>query len=587
MGIAKDLCTLIISTWGRGGVSLGLAASIVGCVALPPNDEPEEHVWRVGAAALSGTVASGPVVETPSGIFPAASYVGKSRDGVNAFRGIRFAKAPTGKLRWAPPAPSDAPTTTGPLDASTFGRSCPQVESPFGEASTDEDCLFLNVFAPAEQLSDSMPVMVFLHGGAQIVGTSSFYYPADLVTEGNVIVVTLNYRMGLLGYMASPELSRGSEAGVSGNYALLDQLLALRWVQQNINAFGGDPRRVTLVGQSAGAFNICGMLAAPAAGPLFSGAILQSGPCALLPLPELSAAEKTGAEYTRTFSCQRETDAETLACLRALSPQQILDKQLSISDLVVDTSALSTHVPNVDGDLVPYQPLLALAFGLFNRVPVMIGVNRDEGTILSALAFDLAGEPLTADGYPEQVEQLAAMLASQLGLDAQLATQRILAEYPLSDYESPGQAFATVSGDASFACPTVITAQIFSLTVPTYFYEFADSNAPMPLVPPTSIPYGAAHASELLYLFTPDESQVDQFTLTQEQQRLATTMRGYWTRFATAGAPSSPWSRDPYFRRYSLLTNYVHALTTPAPTRQRTFLEDHHCSFWTQLLMGG
>src|SRR5262249_18485491 len=195
---------------------------------------PSEASGEVTEAAT----ASGPTVTTPSGTFPASTLRGLPGNGFTEFRGVRFAAAPTGARRFAPPAAPAA--VSGTIDATSFGSSCPQIGSPFGTASTNEDCLFLNVTVPGTISSrNRLPVMVFIHGGAFVSGNGDLYNPSELAVQGKAIVVTINYRLGLLGFMASTALSNSSSQGVSGNYGLLDQQLALRWVQQNISAFGG------------------------------------------------------------------------------------------------------------------------------------------------------------------------------------------------------------------------------------------------------------------------------------------------------------------------------------------------------------
>jgi len=199
------------------------------------------------AAVFAGAVASeaAPTVTTPSG-----TYQGVAETGITAFLSIQYAAAPTGPLRFAPP--TAPPSLSGTIAATAFGSSCPQTPSPFNDLPTDEDCLFLNVFVPGNSVSASknLPVMVFFHGGSFVYGTGSLYDPTVMVIQGNTIVVTVNYRLGILGYMAEAALSAGAN-GVSGNYGFQDQLFALKWVQQNIGAFGGNPQKVTIFGESA------------------------------------------------------------------------------------------------------------------------------------------------------------------------------------------------------------------------------------------------------------------------------------------------------------------------------------------------
>ena len=243
------------------------------------------------ACATAGVRAE--TVTTPSGAFPSATYQGVAGNGITMFRGIRYASAPTGALRFAAPTPP-APIA-GTIAATQFGSSCPQSPSAFGTASTDEDCLFLNVYVPGASVSsaNSLPVMVFFHGGAFIYGEGSDYDPTAMAIEGHVVVVTINYRLGILGYLADAALSTQAPNRVSGNYGLMDQQFSLKWVQQNIGAFGGNARNVTIFGESAGGFSVCSSVVSPAAAGLFQRAITESGPCTE-PLPTLAGRPSLG-----------------------------------------------------------------------------------------------------------------------------------------------------------------------------------------------------------------------------------------------------------------------------------------------------
>jgi para-nitrobenzyl esterase len=534
-------------------------------------------------------------VSTPQGLFPPATYRGTSASaGVTAFKGIRYAAAPTGERRFAPPLAPEP--STGTLDAGAFGSACPQVASPFGVASTNEDCLFLNVYVPGSAAAtDRLPVMVFLHGGAFVSGASDLYDPSTLATQGNAIVVTVNYRLGTLGYMAAPALSATDPRRTSGNYGFLDQQLALRWVQQNIAAFGGDRGRVTVFGESAGGFSVCALLTAPSAAGLFQRAISESGPCSF-PLPARAISEASGTTFIEAVGCNRSTDAETVACLRGLDVQTVLDSQTPSSELLSNPSALTQFFPNVDGVVIPQQPVLALALNQYNHVPVILGTNRDEGTLFVALAFDLlSNEPLRAAEYPTQIASAADAVMQQVsaqlpgggnsGLTRQLLAAEIQAQYPLSNYDTPGEALAAVITDGTFACPALITNELLSLTTTTYGYEFADRGAPMSILPPVSFPYRAAHTAELQFLFDPPAEQPSR--LTRDEQTLATTMKQYWTRFASVGAPNALATGAPLWPLFSIAAPVVQSLASPTPRPALDFSAEHHCQFWQSVLLQG
>ncbi|MGZ6124296.1 MAG: carboxylesterase/lipase family protein, partial [Myxococcales bacterium] len=267
------------------------------------------------AASAAFATPRSPVVATKDG-----PVRGVLSDGIDRFLGIPYAAAPVGDLRWRPPQPHGR--WTGVRDATGFGSHCPQVASPFGLASATEDCLFLNVFTPArrehgrgggEEDFGRLPVMVWFHGGALLVGESDDYDPVRLVRE-DVIVVTVNYRLGVLGFFAHPALTAESPDHASGNYGLMDQQAALRWVQRNIDAFGGDPQRVTIFGESAGGLSVHSHLASPLSAGLFHRAIVESGAYALVQ-PSLAQAEAQGAAVAVEAGCAD----QTAACLRSAS----------------------------------------------------------------------------------------------------------------------------------------------------------------------------------------------------------------------------------------------------------------------------
>ncbi|HEX9489274.1 MAG TPA: carboxylesterase family protein, partial [Stellaceae bacterium] len=248
-------------------------------------------------------MAGSPVVMTHDG-----PVKGLSAPTMREFLGIPYAAAPVGDLRWRPPQPHAR--WSAPRDATHFASHCAQNASPFGAASVSEDCLYLNVYTPDDGRDDH-PVMVWIHGGALVVGESDDYNPVRMVEQGDVVVVTINYRLGLLGYMAHPALSAESVEHISGNYGLMDQQFALEWVQRNIGRFGGDRDRVTLFGESAGGLSTLSNVASPRAAGLFQRAIVESGAYALH-LPSLAIAEAQGSAVATSLGCS------TAACLRSL-----------------------------------------------------------------------------------------------------------------------------------------------------------------------------------------------------------------------------------------------------------------------------
>ncbi len=484
-----------------------------------------------------------------------------------SFLGIPYAAPPVGNLRFKPPQPHAA--WSGTLDATKPGSSCPQVATPFGKASVNEDCLFLNVYTP-NPVKTNLPVMIWIHGGAFVSGEGSDYDPgATLVAQGNTIVVTINYRLGAFGFLALPSLSAEDPTGSSGNYGLQDQQFAFKWVKSNIQAFGGNPNLITISGESAGGISVCAQIASPGARGLFQRAITESGPCTFT-LPTLASAEKSGAAFAASLGCTQQVAAQQTACLRSLTTQQILAQQPTGFN-VGGTGSLLAFSPNIDGSVLPQSLTNALLTGAYNHVPVLEGTNQTEGNLFIAIAFDLlGGGPLTAAQYPTVVTNLVG---------SQVANQ-VLHEYPLSDFASPDVALSAIFGDAGFSCPARAADQLLSLGVPTFAYEFNDTNAPMLFLPPVSFPYGATHTDELQYLF---QINGQASLLNTNQVKLSNQMISYWTQFAKTGNPNgagtAPWAA------YTTLIDNFQSLVPPFPFAELGFSNAHHCGFWTQIAL--
>ncbi len=513
--------------------------------------------------ALAASAASAeerePVVATSDG-----RVRGISSDGVDRFLGIPYAAPPVGDLRWRPPQPHGR--WSGVRDATAFANHCPQLPSPFGLGSTTEDCLYVNVFRPARDDNEEeggerddegherrLPVMVWIHGGALLVGESNDYDPVRLVRHG-VVVLTLNYRLGVLGFLAHPALTAESPTHGSGNYGLMDQQAALRWVRRNIASFGGDPSRVTIFGESAGGLSVHSHLASPLSAGLFHRAIVESGAYSLTQ-PSLSDAEAQGQAIAERVGC---TDQST-ECLRSRPVETLI-------------AALITRsvVPNIDGHVLTQTIGVSFASGQFNRVPVIEGSNHDEWRLFTALDFDLISGPLTP-------EQYVPAIAATFGLPLPIA-EIIAMSYPLANYPSPDLALSAIGTDAAFACNSRKVAGLLSQYVPTFAYEFGDEDAPEIFLPPVSYPYGSAHASELQYLFDL-RAPIPSPGLTEDQRRLARAMTTYWTNFARTGSPN--WFGQPFWPAYESARDAMQSLVPPVPELETGFALDHKCYIWT------
>ena len=512
---------------------------------------------KAGAAAAASGSGGDPVVTTSDGAVRGVAVPGTT---VDAFLGLPYAAPPVGNLRWRPPRPPAR--WQGVRDATSFAPSCPQNPNlnPFlPPGPTSEDCLYLNVSTPTLRHDASRPVLVWIHGGALTQDAGRNYDPTKLAADG-IVAVTINYRLGALGFLAHPALA-SRPGGPAGNYGLMDQQAALRWVQANIARFGGNPHDVTIAGESAGGLSVLAQLVSSGARGLFQRAIIQSGSFALNQQP-LADAEASGEDLAAKAGCPD----QTAACLRHLPVSALLAAQSGV------------YIPGVVDGQVLTEPIgTALAAGRFARVPILNGTNRDEERIFVSFGHAISGGTnvpipgegtVTADTYQNDI-------ASVLGVSAARAAA-IAAEYPLGAYPAPAVAFSALTGDANFACPALQMDRWTSGHVPTFAYEFNDDAAPLRFTPPLAGPPVATHGSELQYLFDLPNAPVPG-TLNAGQQALAASMRTAWANFATSGNPATaavPW---PAFdgNRPS-----VQSLVPPRPQPETDFSARHHCSFW-------
>jgi para-nitrobenzyl esterase len=489
------------------------------------------------------------VVATDTG-----SIKGAISGGIRAFRGIPYAAAPVGPLRWKPPQAHAR--WKGVLQTTQFGSSCPQTLGPFGVPSTDEDCLFLNVYTPTSaKPASKLPVMFWIHGGSLISGEGTDYDPTALLKHG-VIVVTINYRLGLLGFLAHPALSAESSTQDSGDYGLMDQQFALGWVKRNIAHFGGSPSNVTIFGESAGGLSVRSELVSPSGKGLFQRAIVESGAYAET-IPTLAQAEATGESLAAKMGCAD----QTAACLRALPVTTLLANETAI-----------TQYPNISSFL-PEQYSTAFKTGDFNHVPVMSGSNHDEWMLFVDLLTTQSGNPVTAANYQQQI-------ATELEFPSASIAAPIVSAYPIGAYPTPYNALGAVGTDAIFACNAREDVQNLSQFTPTYQYELNDPNPPF-LYPIPPVPYslGDYHSAELQYLFPTSAGK-----LSAGQATLAADMQGYWTNFAKHGNPNG--AGLPAWPAYTTATDQAQSLTEPAPAPESGFASDHKCTFWTAYGVG-
>jgi para-nitrobenzyl esterase len=453
-----------------------------------------------------------------------------------AYKRVPFASPPVGDLRLRAPQPPACSATE--LDATALGPSCPQLDENNAFLG-NEDCLHLNIWAPAADSASPRPVMFWIHGGGNAVGTAvdPIYDGRRLAEAGDVVVVTTNYRLGQLGFLADASLD---DAGARGNYGTLDQIAALRWVRDNIAAFGGDPGNVMVFGESAGGRNTCTLLAAPAAAGLFHRALVQSGACKFL---DTEASAQTTADAVATaLACS----GDRAACFRAATAEQITRANAQ----PVGALTGGTYGSVIDGVTLVEQPEAAIAAGRHHKMPFAIGANADE-TVLSAPAT------LNETAYQNLVRAQYGQLANA-----------VLAQYPSASYASPRAAYVRLTTDSRFVCPSreIAAHADAGQTEPVYRYFFRYA--------PTAA--GSPHGLDVPFVFGTFDAVIVQgnpYQPTANDLALAAAMQGYWSRFARTGTPAG----TPAWPAYDA-TDTV--LVLDDPLAAEAAIRDADCDFW-------
>ena len=458
---------------------------------------------------------------TPGRVLTTSGVVQGTDDGsITSFLGVPFAEAPVGDLRFAEPEPYDC--REGVLVADAFAPVCPQADDD-GVFDGDEDCLYLNVWTPSGALSDGAPrpVLFFVHGGGHVAGSTSnevsgvsIYDGQALAEAQDVVVVTTAYRLGALGFLAHRALADSDDA-VSGNLGTRDQQVSLRWVQDNIAGFGGDPERVLLFGESAGAVETCAHLASPGSAGLFSAALMESGGCTAKTEEDAFAQ---GAERVELLGC---TGDDVLGCLRAASVEDLVSlNEAPFDDGVFNGNGFGL---TVDGDVLPAAPLAVVRAGEHNRVPFAIGANSDEQS---------RGVPPglpTAAQYPTALQSLFGPLA-----------ETVEEAYPLSDFDSAHDAYVAILTDAQFVCPSRRIARTVRDAQDEPVFRYFFSRAP---AGPAGQLYGAWHGLELLYVFAQLDAMEDAGLYTPEpaDHAVSDAMGTAWANLAADGDPGPSW----------------------------------------------
>ncbi|MFD5258944.1 carboxylesterase/lipase family protein [Streptomyces bobili] len=496
------------------------------------------------SADESGSSRAAPVVRTDSG-----QVRGITADRADRYLGLPYAAPPVKELRFAPPA--EPASWKGVREADHQSPACLQFQ-PSGireEQAVSEDCLYLDVYRPSgTRPGAKLPVMVWFHGGANTQGTGVIYGGGSMAAKTGVIVVTVNYRLGALGFLAHPALSADTPGG-SGNYARMDQVASLQWVQDNIARFGGDTANVTIAGQSAGGGAVCDLMAIPSAKGLFDKAIVESSQCLGSSPATLAAGENSGVAYAKAVGCT--DDATAAACLRKAWPNTLIAHQGEY-----------LGGSKIGGSFMPKSLKQAFDDGTWNKAPVLTGNTRSENRLASEAFADL-----TPEGYEQRVRA-----------DYGAKADAVLKAYPLTDYTSPWDAITQVRTDAQRACSHQQSAQGLSAKTTVYRYEFDDPTSPT--LYGFAIPgkdMSNAHSAELAYLF---DFTLGEKPLTARQEKLADQMIRYWGAFAHSGSPNT--KGEPSWPRYQSGSDWqVMQLRTAGASKVITsYAADHHCDVW-------
>jgi para-nitrobenzyl esterase len=486
------------------------------------------------AAAQPGKTASGSAnrVKTANGVVEGVA----EKSGIRSFKGIPFAAPPVGDLRWKEPQP--VKNWTGVRKADKFGPRAMQRpifgDMNFRSNGVSEDCLYLNVWTPAKTGTERLPVLVYFYGGGFVAGDGSEpRYDGESMAQKGIVALTVNYRLGLFGFLAHPELTRESPHKASGNYGLMDQRAALQWVQQNIAAFGGDPKKVTVAGESAGSYSVSAQMASPQARNLIAGAIGESGSLlSLQPTMTLAQGEEAGVKFAG------EAGANSLAALRAMPAEQLLE--------VTAKPGVAWFWPVVDGYFFPKSPTEIFQAGEQARVPLLAGWNSEEMSYRTLLGED----PPTPENYAKAVQKVYGDQASQ-----------VMQLYPATTEEEVMQAATNLAGDRFIGYSTWKMIDVHARTsgqpVYRYYYE-----RPRPAMTPEmgdaapglaggvvrgkdaeaikiAPARGAVHSAEIEYAMgnLPGNKV---YAWTADDYKVSETMQQYFANFIKTGNPNGP-----------------------------------------------
>lgn len=485
------------------------------------------------ATSVAGSALAQDRVKTANGIVESSS---EQSSGIRAFKGVPFAPPPVGDLRWQPPQP--VKNWKGVRNAAQFGPRCMQRpifgDMGFRSNGMSEDCLYLNVWTPAKSSKERLPVLVYFYGGGFVAGDGSeARYEGESMARKGIVALTVNYRLGVFGFLAHPELTKESTRHASGNYGLLDQNAALRWVQQNIAAFGGDPKRVTIAGESAGSVSVSAQMASPLSNDLIAGAIGESGSIVgTLSAVTLAEGEQNGIKFATNVG------ATSLAALRAMPAQQLLDATAK--------PGMPNQAATVDGYFFPKPPLEIYAAGEQAHVPLMVGSNNEEIGYFGILGR----EKPTVENYRQALKRLYGDKADE-----------VFTLYPASTETEVMDAARDLASDRFISYSTWKWLDLATKTggKPTYYYNYARPRPAMraemgnstaglaggvvkgtpAAANPMPRPRGAVHSAEIEYAMgNLDSNKV--YAWTTDDYKVSRVMQEYFANFIKTGNPNGP-----------------------------------------------
>ena len=491
-----------------------------------------------GTAARAATVSAVPTVKLAAGTLEGVR-LGADPYAV-AYLGVPYAAAPTGPRRWR--EPQNAPAWTGIRKATSFGAACPQLPARWlSTVPWNEDCLFLNIWSDHRVPNmPPRPVMVYFHGGSNTAGYSQLNPLGPALSRSGVVFVSANYRLGPFGFLAHPSLTAESPHHASGNYGLMDQIQALNWVHENIARFGGDPTQIAVMGQSAGAVDICLLMTSPQARGLFQRAILESGDCEGVLNEEreravhynqiVGSAEETGERLAQDLHVAN--DSDTAAHLRAISAAEIL--KTWGQDRAIGFSAI------VDGWVVPEQPAKAFAAGTEMAIPVLVGSNADEATVFG-------------NGSPTSLNEYLSYLRADTG---PYSGQELAAFPATTDAQVPGRYLQLRNESFAYGAYSMARA-LARIGQRTYLYKLSYRPAGQRAT------LGAFHGEELYFL---SDAFPSDWKATEKDASFGASLRAYWTQFAKTGDPNS--AATPQWPPYEVRTDPYLDLSTTIQLKQ-------------------